>query len=46
MKVYEGKNGKVENYMKENYRLVEPKIAAFMMLLMEYSTNPEKGTRY
>lgn len=26
MKVYEGKNGKVENYMKENYRLVEPKI--------------------
>jgi hypothetical protein len=26
MKVYEGKNEKVENYMKENYRLVEPKI--------------------
>ena len=26
MKVYEGKNGKVENFMKENYRLVEPKI--------------------
>jgi hypothetical protein len=26
MKVYEGKNNKVENYMKENYRLVEPKI--------------------
>jgi hypothetical protein len=26
MKVYEGKQGKVENYMKENYRLIEPKI--------------------
>jgi len=26
MKVYEGKNGKVDNYMKENYRLIEPKI--------------------
>lgn len=26
MKVYEGKNGKVENFMKDNYRLIEPKI--------------------
>jgi hypothetical protein len=26
MKVYEGRHGKVEEYMKENYRLLEPKI--------------------
>lgn len=26
MKIYEGKHGKVENYMKENFRLIEPKI--------------------
>ena len=29
-RLYEGKNGKVENYMKHNFRLLEPKIALIL----------------
>jgi hypothetical protein len=31
-KVFEGKNGKVENFMKENYQLIEPKIACIHLV--------------
>ena len=34
-RLYEGKNGKVENYMKHNFRLIEPKIA----LILDIASN-------
>jgi len=42
MKVYEGKNGKVEIYMKENYQLVEPKIGCIYDVARRIFHKPRK----
>lgn len=42
MKVYEGKQGKVEKYMKENFRLVEPKIGCIHDVARRIFHKPRK----
>jgi len=42
MKIYEGKNGKVEERMKENYRLVEPKIGCIHDVARRIFHKPRK----
>lgn len=41
-RLYEGKDGKVENYMKYNFELIEPKIALVVDLVKNKYFNPRK----
>lgn len=41
-KIFEGKNGKVENFMKENYRLIEPKIGCIHIVDQKKYIEPRK----